>query len=198
MPERPLQFSLAAAVGALSLSAIALGIGKLGGERVLWGVFSVIGLAGLGIAIALVGGRSLGLSISGGSAVGLSAFLMSGLVAENHHGILLLTSAILVWACWAYFAIRGVRAFRLLQIAMGLTWSFLAALSLLISIQNAGDSVVWPRMIPALLLAPFAFFLPMLPFWGIRRWLRRTRSPTMHGRWCGRVGRGPRKGPPAW
>ena len=57
MPERPFQFGLSAAVGALSLSAVAFGMAKLDSERVLWGVFSVIGLAGLGIAIALVGVR---------------------------------------------------------------------------------------------------------------------------------------------
>jgi hypothetical protein len=176
MSERPFRFSLAAVIGAVSLAAVVFGIARLGGERTLWGTLSVVGLCGLGAAIAVVGGRFFGLSIAGGSAVALSGYLLSGVVAEEYHGILLQTTALLVWGIWAVFAVRGVAAYRLLQMAMGLAWGFLVGTSLLISVQNARVSVNWPAMIPALILAPLAFFLPILPFWITRRWLWPTRS----------------------
>jgi hypothetical protein len=99
-------------------------------------------------------------------------------IPERLHGHLLLGGAALLGLLWLSSVARGWSRWPLLQQAAGFTWGFLIGFCLLVSIQNARDSVSWPRLLPALVLIPLAVFIPIVPFWAIRRSRKATSPPT--------------------
>ena len=79
-------------------------------------------------------------------------------------GIIILSAVVLLWGICAGNARRHISDLDVLAVAASVTWGFLFSLSVAISIENGQVSVVWPRMIPALLLIPLAVTATVLPF----------------------------------
>ena len=96
-------------------------------------------------------------------------FFATGLFREEHHGIVLISSAGLLWLVCAGVALRRMPFLDVVAIVAGLAWGFLFSLSAAISIQNGRVSVNWPTMIPGLLLIPLAVAATVFPFWFISR-----------------------------
>jgi hypothetical protein len=122
--------------------------------------------------------------------LGLLAFFASALFAEEQQDIVLLAAAGLLWVICAGVALRSIPLLDIIAVAAGLVWGFLFSLSAAISIQNAGVSVNWRRMIPGLLLIPPIVAVAVFPFWffsAVRRHRIRVQALTTHRDFWGAV-----------
>src|SRR5215469_6017969 len=176
MIRKPVQFTLRTTFFAVTLCCCLLGwAAAVGGQRVVGGFAAVMLLAGIGVLLQCLGVAPFGFSVAGASMASLLFYGLSYFVAERFHGYLLLGAGVALWFLWFSSVARGWTRWPLFQQAAGFTWGFLAGVSILVSIQNARDSVNWPAMLPALAAMPFVFFVPILPFWAAR-YLAKTRK----------------------
>jgi hypothetical protein len=111
-------------------------------------------------------------SLVGSSVFGLVISLSSSAMPERFHGYLLTASASVLFLALLFRSTQDHPLFQLLAVASGLTWGFLFAVSLVVSINNRRVSVHWPTMLPGLVLIPLgAFGVVFLP-WLVARSLR--------------------------
>lgn len=183
MRPKHVQFSLRAIFFAITLCAGLLGwAAAFGGQRVAVGVALVILFAGVGVLLQCLGAAPFGISLAGASLASLLFYALTDLVPERLHGYMLLGAAMSLWLLWLSSVARGWSRWPLLQQAAGFTWGFMTGVSVLVSVQNARVSVNWPAMLPALAVIPFVFFVPIIPFWAIKRLAKGRKSPVQDAR----------------
>jgi hypothetical protein len=90
-------------------------------------------------------------------------------LSDSHQGVLLLAAAGFLWCVCAWRSVRSAHIFYVLAVATDLTWGFLSAFSLAVSIENHRDLVYWRTMIPGLLLIPVVATVTVAPLLYFRR-----------------------------
>jgi len=104
----------------------------------------------------------------GSATLAVFAYFTSTFIEEAHHGCLLIGfAAFMLGALLSYSAFNN-NTTSLMLAAIGSTWGFLFATSVMISIQNGRISVNWQAMAAGLIAIPFVIFLIMLPIRYIR------------------------------
>ena len=175
--RKPMQFTVKALLITIAACAALLSwAATCGGPRVVAGFAAVMLTAGVGILLECLGASPFGFSYASASMGSLVCIALSYCLHEEFHGYLLLSAAALLGLVWLSSTIRGWSRWSLLQQAAGFTWGFLISLALVVSIQNGRVSVIWDTMLPALVLIPFAVFIPIVPFWAVRRWLKTAKQ----------------------
>ncbi len=114
-------------------------------------------------------------TLVGSGILAIVIFFVSNFVDEQWHEELLLVAGVALLLIQIISPLRLMHLPQLAGSSFGLTWGFLFALSVAVSIQNGRVSIHWPAFLPALLILPLAAFLLSTPFLFMRRWLRRRR-----------------------
>lgn len=103
-------------------------------------------------------------------------YFATGLVPEAWHGFALIVSVCILTIAFIVIVSRRPLWPTLLSGAVGVSWGFLTALSVAVSIQNARMSINWPAMLPGLVVVPITIALLASPFVFIQRLMAKRRA----------------------
>ena len=103
-------------------------------------------------------------------------YFTAALVPETWHGVSLIVSACILLIAFIAIVSRRPLWPALFGGVLGVSWGFLIALSVVVSIQNARVSINWPTFLPALALVPATITLLSFPFITYRRWSAERRA----------------------
>ncbi len=108
------------------------------------------------------------LAALGSANVGLTAYLLSAYLPEDHHPTLLIISLIFLWTVGACSAAQGRNLSHIIVLMVGFVWGFMLTMSVAIDIQNMRSSTEWIPFLLAMLLLPIAAFIAVLPVYFLR------------------------------